>query len=77
KHLLVTGTFPEIPRERIIQYIVANGGIYASGITKKLDYLVVGDNPGPTKLEKAKKLGVRQISLKELQDIVGEPLQNF
>ncbi|MDW8235579.1 MAG: NAD-dependent DNA ligase LigA [Bacteroidia bacterium] len=47
KKFLVSGTFDGVRREEIIAYIQAHGGIYASGITKDLDYLVVGEGAGP------------------------------
>ena len=75
KRLLVTGTFPGISREEIIAYIEAHGGTYASGVSKNLDYLVVGEEAGPTKLEKAQKLGIKQISLAELEALVGQPIR--
>lgn len=34
------------------------GAVVMSGVSKKLDYLVVGDNPG-SKLTKARELGVQ------------------
>ncbi|MCX7980246.1 MAG: NAD-dependent DNA ligase LigA [Bacteroidia bacterium] len=75
KRLLVTGTFPGISREEIIAYIEAHGGTYASGVSKNLDYLVVGEEAGPTKVEKAQKLGIKQISLAELEALVGAPIR--
>lgn len=74
KRLLVSGTFEGIPRERIINYIEENGGIYASSVSKNLDYLIVGENPGPSKIEKAQKLGIRILSLTELEALVGRPI---
>lgn len=76
KRFLVTGTFDGIPRERIIAYIEENGGVYAAGVSKGLDYLIVGKDAGPTKLEKAQKLGIQMISLSELEAMVGKPVSN-
>jgi DNA ligase (NAD+) len=43
-------------------------------VSGKLDYLVAGDNMGPSKLAKAEKLGVRIISEKEFENFLnGQP----
>jgi DNA ligase (NAD+) len=40
-----------------------------AAVSKNLDYLVVGENPG-SKLTKAKQLGVRIINQKDFEEIV-------
>jgi DNA ligase (NAD+) len=42
--------------------IEENGGKNGSGVTGKTDYLIAGSDCGPSKLEKAEKLGVKIIS---------------
>jgi len=74
KRLLVTGTFPGVRREDLIAYIQAHGGTYASGLSRTLDYLVVGQDAGPTKLQKAHQLGIRLLSLADLEALVGQPV---
>ncbi|MCS6895248.1 MAG: NAD-dependent DNA ligase LigA [Bacteroidia bacterium] len=75
KRLLVSGTFEGVSRDSLIAYIQAHGGIYASSISKNLDYLVVGENAGPSKLEKARRLGIKVLSLPELEGLVGKPVR--
>jgi DNA ligase (NAD+) len=41
-----------------------------SGVSGKLDYLVAGENMGPSKLEKAEKLGVKIISETEFDNLL-------
>ena len=41
-----------------------------SGVSGKLDYLVAGDNMGPSKREKAEKLGVKIISEQEFEKVL-------
>jgi DNA ligase (NAD+) len=41
-----------------------------SAVSAKVDYLVAGENMGPSKLEKAQKLGVKIISEKEFLEII-------
>lgn len=62
KTFLYTGTFANFSREDLEARIAANGGKVLSGISKKLNYLIVGENAGPSKLEKAQKLNVPMIS---------------
>ncbi|MNR11977.1 NAD-dependent DNA ligase LigA [compost metagenome] len=50
--------------------IEANGGKILSGISGKLNYLVAGDNMGPSKLEKANKLNIPIISDAELLEMI-------
>ncbi len=62
KTFLYTGTFENFEREALEIKIEANGGKVVSGVSGKLDYLIVGDKPGSSKIEKAKKLNVKMIS---------------
>ncbi len=61
KTFLYTGTFANFTREALETRIEANGGRVLSGISKKLNYLIVGENAGPSKVEKARKLNVPMI----------------
>ncbi len=65
---VITGTLPK-PRKEIESLIEKNGGHTASAVSAATDYLVVGDDAG-TKLEKAKKLGVKTISYATLEKMV-------
>ena len=67
KTLLATGTLDNFPREEIKKSIINHGGKYASSVSKNLDYLIVGDKPGASKIKKATELGIKTIS--ELQYI--------
>ncbi|GAB3901558.1 NAD-dependent DNA ligase LigA [Larkinella knui] len=61
KTFLYTGTFVNFSREELENEIEAHGGKVLSGISKKLNYLIVGENPGPSKVEKATKMAVTMI----------------
>ena len=65
KTFLYTGTFADMSREELEQKIAANGGKLVSGVSGKLNFLIVGENAGPSKLEKATKLNVKMISGEE------------
>jgi uncharacterized protein (TIGR02145 family) len=57
---LFTGTLTEFTRDEAEALVEANGGKVLSGVSAKLNYLVVGEDAG-SKLEKAKKLGTVKI----------------
>lgn len=72
KTFVISGVFEKHSREELKAIIEENGGKILSGISAKLDYLVAGDNMGPSKLEKAKKLNVPMISDDELLAMLTE-----
>jgi DNA ligase (NAD+) len=74
KSFVISGTFEHYERDQLQDIILKNGGRILSGVSGKLDYLVAGDNMGPSKLAKAEKLGVRIISEKEFENFLnGKP----
>lgn len=62
KTFLYSGTFAGFSREELEEVIAANGGKLLSGVSKKLNYLIVGENAGPSKIQKAAQLNVPMIS---------------
>ena len=66
---LVTGSFEDCNRDDLKSLIESNGGKCLSSVSKKLNYLIVGDRPG-SKLEKAKTLGVNIITKHEFEEMV-------
>lgn len=60
KSFLFTGTLSSLKRSRAQQMVEENGGIIASSVNKKLDYLVVGEAPG-SKLNQAEKMNIKII----------------
>lgn len=65
KSFVISGTFHQYGREELQEIILKNGGRILSGVSGKLDYLIAGDNMGPSKKAKAEKLGVNIISEEE------------
>ena len=63
---VITGTYTQISRDNLKSKIEKNGGEVSSSLSKNTSYLIFGDNPGPSKLSKAKILGVKTISLQNL-----------
>ena len=68
-NIVVTGTLQAYSREGIKALIRENGGKSADSVSKKTDYVVVGDNPG-SKAEKAAKLGVPVITEQQLIELI-------
>ena len=69
---LFTGTLPTLKRSEAEAMAEANGGQLLSGVSAKLNYLVVGEDAG-SKLDKAKKLNtVKIISEDEFLKLVGK-----
>ena len=62
KTFVISGVFENYSRDELRDLIESNGGKILSGISAKLNYLLAGDNMGPSKLDKAKKLNVPLIS---------------
>ena len=54
---VLTGTLPDLSRERATELIKRAGGKVTGSVSKKTDYVVAGDSPG-SKLAKAEELGV-------------------
>ncbi len=71
KTFLYTGTFVNFEREELEQKIEANGGKVVSGVSGKLDFLIIGEKPGASKIQKAQKLNVKMISEEEFMDMLG------
>lgn len=62
KIFVVSGVFKKLTRNELKKAIEDNGGKLSSSISKKTNFIVAGDKMGPSKLEKAKNLGVAIIS---------------
>ncbi|HET9431543.1 MAG TPA: NAD-dependent DNA ligase LigA, partial [Chitinophagaceae bacterium] len=69
---LFTGTMPTLKRSEAEEMVEANGGQILSGVSTKLNYLVVGEDAG-SKLEKAKKINtVKIISEDDFLRMIGK-----
>ena len=57
---LFTGTLNKLKRSEAEEMVEKNGGKIMSGVSSKLNYLIVGEDAG-SKLEKAKKINTIHI----------------
>jgi DNA ligase (NAD+) len=62
KTVVVSGVFSSFSRDEMKELIEQNGGKNGSSISSKTDFLVAGENMGPSKLKKAVDLGVKILS---------------
>jgi len=69
KKFVFTGALTKLSRPDASDLIKKKGGIVSSSISKNIDYVIVGENPG-SKFEKAKKLNLKMIDEKEFTELV-------
>jgi DNA ligase (NAD+) len=69
KTFVITGTLPTLKREEAKALIEQAGGKVTGSVSKKTDYVVVGEEAG-SKLEKAQELGITQLSEAQLLELV-------
>jgi DNA ligase (NAD+) len=70
KSFVFTGTMENMSRNEAKALVENLGGTVHSSVTKKTTYVVAGNEPG-SKLDKAKSSGIKIISEKEFQKIIG------
>jgi DNA ligase (NAD+) len=68
KTFVITGTLPTLSRKEAEELIKQAGGKVTHSVSQKTNYLVVGEDAG-SKLEKAQKLGIPQLSENQLQEM--------
>ena len=73
KTICVTGTLVNYDRVGIKETIERFGGKASSSVSKKTTYLLVGSEPGDTKVNKAKELGTPVITEEEFNAMIGAP----
>ncbi|PWH82110.1 DNA ligase (NAD(+)) LigA [Algibacter marinivivus] len=69
--IVVSGVFHKVSRNELKKLIEDNGGKVSSSISSKTSYIVAGDNMGPSKKDKAEKLGVMLINEDEFLQKIG------
>ena len=65
KSIVISGVFAHHSRDEYKEMIEKNGGKNVGSISKKTTFILAGENMGPSKLEKAQKLGVPIINEEE------------
>ncbi|MFP5471184.1 MAG: NAD-dependent DNA ligase LigA [Bacteroidia bacterium] len=70
KTFVVSGVFETFSRDELKDSIEKNGGKVVSSISKKTDFVIAGENMGPSKLQKAQELGVKIISEHDYKNMI-------
>ena len=69
--IVISGVFAHHSRDEYKRIIEQHGGKNVGSISGKTSFILAGDNMGPSKLEKAEKLGVRIVSEDEFLAMIG------
>ncbi len=72
KTFVLTGTLPTLTRNEAKDLIEKAGGKVTNSVSKKTDYVVVGEEAG-SKLEKAKNLGIKRLTEADLLSLIKLP----
>ncbi|UPS90632.1 NAD-dependent DNA ligase LigA [Bizionia sp. M204] len=67
---VVSGVFHVVSRNELKKLIEDNGGKVSSSISSKTNFVVAGDNMGPSKKEKADSLGISIISEQDFLSMI-------
>nr|XP_023026436.1 replication factor C subunit 1 [Leptinotarsa decemlineata] len=67
---LRTGILDSLEGEEFENLVKEHGGKVVHGVSKKVNYLVVGEDPGPVKLDKARGLNIPEINEDEFLDMI-------
>lgn len=68
--IVISGTFT-VPRDELKKLIEKHGGKNTGSISKNTTFIIVGENMGPSKKEKAQKLGVKLKTEAEFMNMIG------
>lgn len=69
--VVISGVFTHHSRDEYKQIIEQHGGKNVGSISGKTSFILAGDNMGPSKLQKAEKLGIKIMSEDEFLGLIG------
>ena len=72
KEFVITGRLEAFSRSEAENKVKARGGTAKDNVTRQTSYLVVGSDPGGSKLTRAQELGTKQINEAEFLRILGQ-----
>jgi DNA ligase (NAD+) len=70
KSFVFTGALKSFGRDEARNIVESLGGMTASSVSKKVDFVVVGEDPG-SKFDKAKELGIKTLTEEEFRKLIG------
>jgi DNA ligase (NAD+) len=69
KVFIFTGALQTFGRDEARNIVESMGGTTASSVSKKVDFVVIGEDPG-SKFDKAKELGIKVLSEEEFKKMI-------
>lgn len=72
KNFVISGVFIHHSRDELKSIIEQHGGKNSASISSKTDFILAGENMGPSKHEKAQKLGVPIISEEDFMEMLSQ-----
>lgn len=72
KSIVISGVFTKHSRDEYKALIEKNGGKNVGSISGKTSFILAGDNMGPSKLQKAEKLGLPLVDEATFLEMIGE-----
>jgi DNA ligase (NAD+) len=69
--IVISGVFAHHSRDEYKAIIEQNGGKNVGSISSKTSFILAGENMGPSKLQKAEKLGIKIVSEEEFLEMIG------
>ncbi len=69
--VVISGVFAHHSRDEYKAIIEQNGGKNVGSISSKTSFILAGENMGPSKLQKAEKLGIRIVNEEEFLEMIG------
>ncbi len=70
--IVISGVFQHHSRDEYKLLIEQHGGKNVGSISGKTSFILAGENMGPSKLEKAQKLGVRIVGEEEFLEMISD-----
>lgn len=71
KSIVISGVFAKHSRDEYKVLIEQNGGKNVGSISGKTSFILAGDNMGPSKLQKAEKLGIPLVNEEQFLEMIG------
>ncbi|AKP53640.1 NAD-dependent DNA ligase LigA [Cyclobacterium amurskyense] len=72
KKILASGRLNHFKRDEIMDFVASHGGTYSKSVSKNLDFIIEGEEMGPSKKEKARKLNIPLISEESFLEMCGK-----
>ena len=71
KSIVISGVFAQHSRDEYKMMIEQHGGKNVGSISNKTSFILAGENMGPSKLQKAEKLGIPIVNEEEFLEMIG------